>query len=87
MFVTKPTLLKNYIITQVYRRLLLGRKAMTNPDSVLKSRAITLLTKVHIAKAMVFPVCVLAAQLCLTFAIPWTIACQAPLSMEFYCSG
>ena len=54
MFVTKPTLLKNYIITQVYRRLLLGRKAMTNPDSVLKSRAITLLTKVHIAKAMVF---------------------------------
>ena len=36
--------------------LLLGRKAMTNLDSVLKSRDITLLTKVHIAKAMVFPV-------------------------------
>ena len=56
MFVTKPTLLKNYIITQVYRRLLLGRKAMTNPDSVLKSRAITLLTEVRLVKAMVFPV-------------------------------
>ena len=38
------------------RHLLLGRKAMTNLDSVLKSRDITLLTKVHIVKAMVFPV-------------------------------
>ena len=38
------------------RRLLLGRKAMTNLDSILKSRDITLLTKVHIVKAMVFPV-------------------------------
>ena len=35
--------------------LLLGRKAMTNLDSVLKSKDITLLTKVHIVKAMVFP--------------------------------
>ena len=35
--------------------LLLGRKAMTNLDSILKSRDITLLTKVHIVKAMVFP--------------------------------
>ena len=38
------------------RRLLLGRKAMTNLDNVLKSRDITGLTKVHLAKAMVFPV-------------------------------
>ena len=38
------------------RHLLLGRKAMTNLDSVLKSRDITLLTKIHIVKAMVFPV-------------------------------
>ena len=38
------------------RCLLLGRKAMTNPDSVLKSRDITLLTKVCIVKAEVFPV-------------------------------
>ena len=36
------------------RRLLLGRKAMTNLDSILKSRGITLLTKVHLVKAMVF---------------------------------
>ena len=38
------------------RFLLLGRKAMTNLDSILKSRDITLPTKVHIVKAMVFPV-------------------------------
>ena len=38
------------------RRLLLGRKAMTNLDSILKSRDITLPTKVHLVKAMVFPV-------------------------------
>ena len=37
-------------------RLLLGRKAMTNLDSVLESRDLTLLTKVHIVKAMVFPI-------------------------------
>ena len=37
-------------------RKLLGRKAMTNLDSILKSRDITLLTKVHLVKAMVFPV-------------------------------
>ena len=41
---------------EIKRRLLLGRKAMTNPDSVLKSRDITLPTKVNIVKAMVFPV-------------------------------
>ena len=38
------------------RHLLLGRKAMTNLDSILKSRDITWLTKVHLGKAMVFPV-------------------------------
>ena len=41
---------------EIKRCLLLGRKAMTNLDSILKSRDITLLTNVHIAKAMVFPV-------------------------------
>ena len=40
---------------EMERRLLLGRKAMTNLDSILKSRDITLLTKVHRVKAMVFP--------------------------------
>ena len=41
---------------EIKRRLLLGRKAMTNLDSVLKSRDITLLTKVRLVKTMVFPV-------------------------------
>ena len=41
---------------EIRRQLLLGRKAITNLDSVLKSRNITLLTKVCIVKAMVFPV-------------------------------
>ena len=40
----------------IRRRFLLGRKAMTNLESVLKSRYITLLTKVHLVKAMLFPV-------------------------------
>ena len=48
------------------RRLLLGRKAMTNLDSILKSRDITLLTKVYIVKAMVFPVIVYGCEI-------WTI--------------
>ena len=41
---------------EIKRRLLLGRKAMTNLDSIFKSRDITLPTKVHLVKAMVFPV-------------------------------
>ena len=41
---------------EIKRRLLLGRKAMINVDSILKSRDVTLSTKVHIVKAMVFPV-------------------------------
>ena len=41
---------------EIKRHLLLGRKAMTNLDSILKSKDITLLTKVHIVRVMVFPV-------------------------------
>ena len=41
---------------EIERRLLLGRKVITNLDSILKSRDITLSTKVHLVKAMVFPV-------------------------------
>ena len=41
---------------EMKRHLLLGRKSMTNLDSILKSRDITLLTKVHIVKTIVFPV-------------------------------
>ena len=44
------------------RRLLFGRKVMTNLDSILKSRDITLLTKVHLVKAMVFPVVIYGCE-------------------------
>ena len=43
------------VANEIKRHLLLGRKAMTNLDSILKSRDITLPTKVHLVKAMVFP--------------------------------
>ena len=45
-----------YCSHEIKRHLVLGRKAMTNLDNILKSRGITLLTKVSIVKAMVFPV-------------------------------
>ena len=48
---------------EVKRRLLLGRKAMTNLDNMLKSRGITLPTKVHLVKAMVFPVVMYGCEL------------------------
>ena len=51
---------------EIKRRLLLGRKAMTNLGSILKSRDITLPTKVHLVKAMVFPVVVYGCE-------SWTI--------------
>ena len=41
---------------EIKRQLLLGREAMTNPENILKSRVITLPTRVHLVKAMVFPV-------------------------------
>ena len=49
---------------EIKRRLLLGRKAMTNLDSILKSRDITLPTKVHLVKAMVFPVVMYGYESC-----------------------
>ena len=49
---------------KIKRCLLLGRKAMTNLDSVLKSRDIALLTKVYIVKAMVFPVVIYRSESC-----------------------
>ena len=51
---------------EINRHLLLGRKAMTNLDSILKSRDITLPTKVHLVKAMVFPVVIYGCE-------SWTI--------------
>ena len=49
---------------EIRRRLLLGRKAVTNIDSVLKSRDITLPTKVRIVKAIVFPVVTYSCESC-----------------------
>ena len=51
---------------EIKRRLLPGRKVMTNLDSILKSRAITLPTKVHLVKAMVFPVVMYGCEI-------WTV--------------
>ena len=51
---------------EIKRHFLLGRKAMTNLDSILKSRDITLPTKVHLVKAMVFPVVMCGCEI-------WTI--------------
>ena len=48
---------------EIKRRLLLGRKVMTNTDSILKSRDITLSTKVHLVKAMVFPAVMYGCEL------------------------
>ena len=48
---------------EIKRQLLLGRKVMTNLDSILKSRDITLPTKVHLVKAMVFPVVMYGCEL------------------------
>ena len=66
---------------EIKRRLLLGRKAMTNLDSILKSRDITLLTKVHLVKAMVFPVVMYGCE-------SWTIQkaeCQRIDAFELWC--
>jgi len=49
---------------EIKRHLLLGRKFMTNLDSILKSRDITLPTKVHLVKAMVYPVIIYGCESC-----------------------
>ena len=51
---------------EIKRRLLLGRKVITNLDSILKSRDLTLPTKVHLVKAMIFPVVIYGCE-------SWTI--------------
>ena len=66
---------------EIERRLLLGRKVMTNIDSILKSRGITLPTKVHLVKAMVFPVVMYGCE-------SWTIKkaeCQRIDAFELWC--
>ena len=66
---------------EIKRSLLLGRKVMTNLDSMLKSRDITLSTKVHLVKAMVFPVVMYRCE-------SWTIKkaeCQKIDAFELWC--
>ena len=66
---------------EIKRRLLLGRKVMTNLDSILKTRDITLLTKVHLVKAVVFPAVMCGCR-------SWTIKkaeCQRIDAFELWC--
>ena len=66
---------------EIKRRLLLGRKVMTNLDSILKSRGITLPTQVCLVKAMVFPVVIYSCE-------SWTIKkteCQRIDAFELWC--
>ena len=66
---------------EIKRHLLLGRKVMINPDSILKSRDITLPTKVRLFKAMVFPVVVYGCE-------SWTVKkaeCQRIDAFELWC--
>ena len=66
---------------EIKRRLLLGRKVMTNLDNILKSRDITFPTKVHLVKAMVFPVVMYGCE-------SWTMKkaeCQRIDAFELWC--
>ena len=66
---------------EIKRRLLLGRKVMTNLESILKSRDITLPTKVHLVQAMVFPVVMYGCE-------SWTVKkaeCQKIDAFEVWC--
>ena len=66
---------------EIKRHLLLGRKVMTNLDNILKSRDITLSTKVHLVKAMVFPVVIYGCE-------GWTVKkaeCQRINAFELWC--
>ena len=56
LFFWVPKLLQMVTAAMTLRHVLLGRKVMTNLDSILKGKGITLSTKVHLVKAMVFPV-------------------------------
>ena len=72
---------KKYVYNEIKRRLLLGRKVMTNLDSILKSRDITLPTEVHLVKAMVFPVVTYGCE-------RWTIkkaGCRGVDAFELWC--
>ena len=81
LFSLAPKSLQMVTAAMKLRHLLLGRKAMTNLDSILKSRDITLLTKVHISNAVVFPVVMYGCE-------SWTInkaECRRIDAFELWC--
>ena len=81
MFLGSKITVAGECTSEIKRCLLLGRKAMTNLDSVLKSRDVTVLTKVHIVKAMVFPVVRFRCEI-------WTIKkpeCQRIDAFKLWC--
>ena len=83
IFLDSKTIADGDCSHEIKRCLLLGWKAMTNLDSILKSRDITLLTKVHILKAMVFPVVMCGCE-------SWTIKkaeCQRTDAFKLWCWG
>ena len=65
---------------EIKRRLLLGRKVMTKLDSILKSRDITLSTKVRLVKAMVFPVVMFGCE-------SWTVRKAECQRIDAFCAG
>ena len=64
IFLVSKITMDSYYSHEIRRLLLLGRKAMTNLDNILKSRNITLPTKVHLVKAMVFPTVMYGCESC-----------------------
>ena len=81
LFLGAPKSLQMVIAAMKLRRLLLGRKVMTNLDSIFKSRDITLSTKVHLVKAVVFTVVMYGYE-------SWTIKkaeCQRIGAIELWC--
>ena len=81
IFLGSKTTTDSYCSYEIKRCLLLGRKAMTNLDSILKSRNITLPTKAHLVKAMLFPVVMYGCE-------SWTIKkaeCRRTDAFELWC--
>ena len=77
---------------EIKRQLLLGRKAMTNLDSILKSKDLTLPTKVHLVKAMVFPIVMYGCESCQSAEcwVPkkgcfWTVVLEKTLESPLDC--
>ena len=80
IFLGSKITVDGYCCHEMRRCLLFGRKVVTNLDSILKSRDITLLTKVHIVQAMVFPVVMYGCE-------SWTIKKAEHQRTDALCAG